>query len=208
MAVSVSVPPRPPFGRPARLRPRRRVALGVLLVGLAGAAAVSWALGARGATPRSPASLESPSVAPRPSVRRSVQSTSAAHAFTARVGDTPGCQTLAAAEPQLLCPLPGGVVTYTQVADPRAAYERVPHVLDGSTPSDARACAAGQSEERAWAWPQTPQQVAGRYLCRAGTTAAEMWWTVDDAGILGHAVRRDGDLPALFSWWRARREHP
>jgi hypothetical protein len=35
-----------------------------------------------------------------------------------------------------------------------------------------------------------------------------MWWTVDDARVLAYATRSDGDLAALFSWWRAHAEHP
>ncbi len=70
------------------------------------------------------------------------------------------------------------------------------------------ACAAGTDDERSWADPASPTTSAGRYLCRVVDGRAEMWWSADAAGVIGHASRVDDDLAALFSWWRARTEHP
>jgi hypothetical protein len=194
--------PRPPADRPSRLPRGRRLALGALLLLLAGATAV---LAARG----SPGPTEAAASPPRaPSPTAAAPSTAATvHAFDRVVGDSSGCQTLAAIEPQLLCALPGGVVTYMQVTDVQGAYSR--HVVDvPRDPAAAGACATGLPEEGAWSRPASPDLTAGRFACRVDATEAEMWWTVDDAGVLAHAVRRDGDLATLFAWWRAHDEHP
>lgn len=43
----------------------------------------------------------------------------------------------------------------------------------------------------------------GRLMCYSSATAPELWWTYEDAPILGIATRRDGDSDALLRWWRA-----
>ena len=139
---------------------------------------------------------------------RSTTTVAAVRPFTATVGDTTGCQTLAAAAPQLLCPIPNGTVTYMQVTDLASRYRAAAGPDDRVAERGDAACARGHDDERAWSRPDTPAQVAGRYRCRVAPTRAEMWWTVDDAGVLAHATRADGDLAALFSWWRAHAEHP
>jgi hypothetical protein len=65
----------------------------------------------------------------------------------------------------------------------------------------APACERGIPEERAWARPATPGEVAGRYQCRIEGGRAAMWWT--DGALLAHAVATDDNLGALFAWWRA-----
>ena len=65
------------------------------------------------------------------------------------------------------------------------------------------ACARGQPDERAWSRPETPDAISGRYRCRLEAGRAAIWWT-DEHGLLAHAVASDGDLAALFAWWRAR----
>jgi hypothetical protein len=67
----------------------------------------------------------------------------------------------------------------------------------------APACARGQPDERAWSRPETPDAISGRYRCRLEGGRAAIWWT-DEHGLLAHAVASDGDLAALFDWWRAR----
>jgi hypothetical protein len=132
-------------------------------------------------------------------------------AFGVDVGDTSGCQTLAGAEPSLLCPIDGGIVEYVQVRDALAEYRLVAGPDDGVAADGEPACADGRGEERAWATPDAPTAVAGRYLCRVVDGRAELWWTVYDDDVLAHASRRDGDLAALFTWWRAQestRGHP
>ena len=118
--------PRPPESRPRR-RPRlhlpaRTVLLGGLLLVLAvgcavalrvrpGSGSASGTGGRRGHRPRR-----------APVTARSTTTAPAVRPFTATVGDTTGCQTLAAAAPQLLCPIPDGTVTYTQVTDLASRY--------------------------------------------------------------------------------------
>ena len=68
------------------------------------------------------------------------------------------------------------------------------------------ACARGAEEERPWSRPAAPRVVAGRYACRVEQGRAAMWWTVDDRGLLAHAVAPDGDLPSLFAWWESHAE--
>jgi hypothetical protein len=70
----------------------------------------------------------------------------------------------------------------------------------------APACARGGQEERAWSRPDTPRRVAGRYACRVEQGRAAMWWTVDDRGLLAHAIASNGDLASLFAWWSSHSE--
>jgi hypothetical protein len=83
-----------------------------------------------------------------------------------------------------------------------AAYRRatgvaaLPHV-------GPPACERGAPDERAWSLPTEPGVAIGRYRCAFVRGRAVMWWTRGDR--LAHAVAADGDLAALFSWWRA---HP
>ncbi len=123
--------PRPPESRPRR-RPRlhlppRTVRLGGLLLVLAVGCGIALRLRPgpipeSGAIPESrAAALAAPARATVASAR-STTTASAVRPFTAAVGDTSGCQTLAAAAPQLLCPIPAGTVTFTQVTDVAARY--------------------------------------------------------------------------------------
>jgi len=180
--------------------PRRPVLLGAFLLVLA--VACLGALRAAGdRAPRRETDVRVAGAAATTSTAREARAT-----FAAVVGDTAGCQTLAAPEPQLLCPIPEGVVTFTQVANPMAGYSSVAGTGDAVAARGDAACAAGKPDERAWARPEAPAVVAGRYFCRVDGERAEMWWTVDDVGLLGHAHRHDDDLVALFSWWRGRSE--
>ena len=88
----------------------------------------------------------------------------------------------------------------------RRAIARSQAPATASPSAGEAACARGRDDERSWSRPDAPDRVAGRYRCQVAATRAEMWWTVDDAGVLAHATRTDGDLAALFSWWRARSE--
>ncbi len=202
--------PRPPASRPRRpprLRlllplPARTVRLGSLLLVLAVGCGIALRLGPGSASESGATATPGPrrSVAtPRPST-----TVPAVRPFTAAVGGTTGCQSLAAAAPQLLCPIPSGTVTYTQVTDVAARYRAIADPDDGVAERGPAACARGRADERAWSRPDAPARVAGRYRCRVVATRAEMWWTVTDAGVLADATRDDGDLSALFSWWRSR----
>jgi hypothetical protein len=192
--------PRPPADhRPARF-PRRRLLAGALVVVLA----VACVLAIRTRDTATP--VRGPAASHR---SRSSSSTAAVPAtFAAVIGDRTGCQGLAGTDPQLLCPIPEGVVEYTETASVEAAYRHIVGGDDGVGARGEAECANGRTEERAWARPSDPTHAAGRYVCRVVGARAEMWWTVDDAGVLGHAIRHDGDLAALFSWWRQSNEHP
>jgi hypothetical protein len=48
-----------------------------------------------------------------------------------------------------------------------------------------------------------PQVISGRYRCRLESGHAAIWW-IDEHGLLAHATASNGDLKALFAWWRAR----
>jgi len=195
--------PRPPAAapRPRSLpRPTRRVfAVGLLLSMLAAGAVVAGR--------RHNSSLASAPIPTAPATTVAARAEHGARQFRVGVGDTTGCQALVAAEPQLSCPLPSGAgaVTYTQVDDAAARYRVVVGDVHAIRHGDA-ACARGDADERAWSRPSTPTLIAGRYACRAAGSRAELWWTVDDIGLVGHATRTDGDLAALFTWWRDHHE--
>jgi hypothetical protein len=182
--------------------PRRPLLLGALVLALGVACVVVW----RGADGAAPAPRRPRAAGPTTTANGSTRE--AVAVFDVPVGDRTGCQTLGGPEPQLLCPLPDGVVEYLQVSSPLAAYARAigPTRPHGETTATESACARGEPEERPWATPTEPEVVAGRYLCRVEGGRADLWWTVDDARLLGHAFRRDGDVSALFTWWRGRRE--
>jgi hypothetical protein len=69
--------------------------------------------------------------------------------------------------------------------------------------SGAPACALGAPDERSWSGGSSPDVAIGRYRCRLEQGRAAMWWTRGDR--LAHALAPNGDLAALFAWWRA---HP
>jgi hypothetical protein len=204
-APEPALPARPAPPRVRRRWPKRPVLLAAFLVLLIAGCAL--AIGRGGGTPPARDAAPVASTAPSTDARAA---TSEAFAFD--IGDTTGCQTRSGVTPQLLCPLPDGTVEYLQVEDPEAAYRRIAGPDDATPSRGEAACARGHADERAWARPQAPAEVAGRYLCRLFEGRAEIWWTVDDSGLLGHAFRRDSDLAGLFTWWRARgeghAEHP
>jgi hypothetical protein len=100
--------------------------------------------------------------------------------------------------------IPGGTVVLSHPGDLERAYRAAVGPDDGVGARGAPTCERGQPDERAWSAPGAPGVVVGRYACRhTATGAAEMWWTDGDAGLLAHATREDGDLAALFAWWRS-----
>ncbi len=82
-----------------------------------------------------------------------------------------------------------------------AAYRRAAGA-EVAARTGAPACASGNPDERAWSVASAPVNAVGRYRCRFEKGHAAMWWT--NGGLLTHAVAPDGDLAALFTWWRAR----
>jgi hypothetical protein len=101
-------------------------------------------------------------------------------------------------------PIPAGRVEYSQPGNVTEAYRAVAGPDDGVAARGDAACARGVPEERAWSQPEAPAVEAGRYLCRRVGARAEMWWIETATGVLAHAVREDGDLAALFTWWRGQ----
>src|SRR5262245_54709213 len=205
VATPTSAPtvPRPPVTmRRSRPRPRpwrRILAVGALLLMLAVGAVLAGRHGGSSPVATPPRTA--------PVTTAAARDEHGARPFRVAVGDTTGCQALVAAEPQLSCPLPsgGGTVTYTQVDDAAARYRVVVGDAHAIRDGDA-ACARGDADERAWSRPSAPTVVAGRYACRAAGSRAELWWTVDDVGLVGHATSANGDLAALFTWWRDHHE--
>jgi hypothetical protein len=172
--------PRPPESRPRRrLRvhlPARTVLLGGLLLILAVGCAVAFRVRPGAGSASGSAAVASPP-GRAPVTAQSTTTVSGVRPFTATVGDTTGCQPLAAVAPQLLCPIPDGTVTYMQVTDLASRYRAAAGTDDRVAERGDAACARGHDDERAWSFP-TPTQVAGRYRCRVALTHAEMWWTI------------------------------
>ncbi|GIU88136.1 MAG: hypothetical protein KatS3mg009_2651 [Acidimicrobiia bacterium] len=104
---------------------------------------------------------------------------------------------------RLTCPIEHGTVELARPADPAREYRRALGPDDGTRATGPPACAAGRPEERAWSRPDAPAVTAGRYACRVVAGRAEIWWTEDATALLAHATRADGDLAALYEWWRA-----
>jgi hypothetical protein len=82
------------------------------------------------------------------------------------------------------------------------AYSRAAGAL-ARPASGAPACARGLPDERSWSQASSPSVAIGRYRCRLEQGRAAMWWTRGER--LAHALGPNGDLAALFAWWRA---HP
>ncbi len=112
-----------------------------------------------------------------------------------------------APEPVARSTVDGIDVEVREPAELDAAYRAVAPD-DGVAAVGPARCAQGAAEERAWSRPELPDRAAGRYRCAVVDSHASMWWTVDDRGLLGHAVAADGDLAALFAWWLAHGEAP
>jgi hypothetical protein len=132
---------------------------------------------------------------------------------TARVGDGDAlAQGGDAASTPVTRPTAGGgiAVEYRHFAG--QALEARYRTAIGSGPGAGRTaagppvCARGGEEERAWSRPVAPGRAVGRYACRVERGRAAMWWTVDDRGLLAHAIASNADLGSLFAWWEAHSE--
>jgi hypothetical protein len=128
-------------------------------------------------------------------------------ATTTTVPRTRDCRGLSPTRREVRCVI-DGIELNVQLFAPEAvttAYRRAIGAAGTGTTarSGAPACARGLPDERAWSVAASPAMAAGRYQCRVERGRAAMWWTRGDR--LEHAVSRDGDLAALFSWWRT---HP
>src|SRR5437868_5919520 len=176
----------------------RPLAAFALLAGLTGAWVVA---GHRAPTPAAgdaPAALASPSFVSSPSNVASTATT------TTTVPRTRDCLGLSVARREVRCVI-DGIDLDARLYAPgtvAAAYRRAAGA-DAVARSGSPACARGVPDERAWSSAALPRAGLGRYRCMFEHERAAMWWTNGDR--LVHAVARDADLAALFSWWRA---HP
>jgi hypothetical protein len=180
----------PPLRIPAaRWRP---VAAAALIAGLTAA----WLMvGHRGAPAVSAASPE-----PRSSSSiSSIPSTSSS--FSTTVPVSADCRGLSPARREVRCTVDAVAVDVRLLSSALvgAAYRRASGA-DVAARSGAPACAHGAPDERAWSAAVSPISAVGRYRCRFEHGFAAMWWTHGDR--LVHAVAPDGDLAALFAWWR------
>ena len=141
------------------------------------------------------------------SVTPSTIVSSSTAATTTTVPRTRDCRGLSPTRREVRCVI-DGIELDVQLFAPEAvaaAYRRATGVAGAgmAARSGPPACARGLPDERAWSAVASPATAAGRYQCRIERGRAAMWWT---RGVrLEHAVARDGDLAALFSWWRT---HP
>lgn len=117
---------------------------------------------------------------------------------------TADCHGLAVARPEVRCVVAGVDLDVRRFAPATVAAADVRATGAEAKPrTGPPACAAGHADERSWSISSAPDAAVGRYRCRFESGRAAMWWTQD--GRLFHATTHDGDLAALFAWWRA---HP
>ena len=157
---------------------------------LIGSLAAAWLVAGRhAAAPASP-------TGPAPLVTTATLRTRLAHPEQ--------CADVAAPMPTVRCVVAGVIVEVRELdADVATAYAREVTVARRAHTGPPQ-CARGHAEERSWSRPSAPARVVGRYACGHEHQRAAMWWT-DDHGLLWHAVARDDNLAALFSWWQ---RHP
>jgi hypothetical protein len=124
------------------------------------------------------------------------------------VPDPDHCSDVPGAVAELRCWIDNVSVQYRLLGAAAAAsvYRSTAGAAAAAERSGPPACAHGTAEERAWSQPSAPTRTVGQYRCVLVSGRAEMWWTNQGGGVLGHAVALDGDLAALFAWWRARPE--
>ena len=176
----------------------RPLAAFALLAGLTAAWVVAGHRAPTSAAGDAPAALASPSFVSSPSNLASTAAT------TTTVPRSRDCLGLSIARREVRCVIDGIDLDLRLYAPGTvaAAYRRAAGA-DVAARSGSPACARGVPDERAWSSAALPRAGLGRYRCLFEHERAAMWWTNGDR--LVHAVARDGDLAALFSWWRA---HP
>jgi hypothetical protein len=195
--------------RPAPTGRARKVTAMVLVGGLA----VGWIATSRAGhgsgsnraeTPR-PATVTSPV---RTDANRSW------HALRALIPNGARCSAARGPGTEARCSVAGVDVDYRLLGGRslRAAYlaPLAPGLSGGSMVlgpgSGPPVCAHGGEEERSWSRPTAPRRAVGRYACRIEQGRAAMWWTVDDRGLLAHAMSPGADLTSLFAWWESHSE--
>jgi hypothetical protein len=127
-------------------------------------------------------------------------------ALRARFADAGKCADVPGPVPTLRCVI-DRVDVEARLLEPKhaqAVYEQESAAITAPRQGPP-ACARGQADERAWSRPVAPAVAVGRYHCRIEAGRAAIWWT-DEHGLVAHAVAVDGDLAALFEWWRAHHD--
>ncbi len=74
-----------------------------------------------------------------------------------------------------------------------------------SSIKDLSMAACGDAGESPTTWRQgSAGQTAGRVACGTYNNAATIIWTTDSKNVLGHITASNGDLDALYQWWRTK----
>ncbi len=188
--------PKPEPARPRRSRP---AAAALLLVALAaGLVFVRARPQSDAASPPAAATMPPPTT-----TTLAVADTSALRTLFADAG---ACADVPGTEPHIHCYVDGVTIDarLLDVETARSAYVRESSARISPRTGEP-ACAHGRPDERAWSRPAAPTRPVGRYHCRVERGHAAIWWT-DEHGLVAHAVGPDGDLAALFRWWRAHND--
>jgi hypothetical protein len=149
-----------------------------------------------GTAPRHPLSASGASAPTAPAISPSTSTSVAPR--------TPDCRGLSVARRAVRCVI-DGVQLEIRLSAPGSAAEAYTRAAGAVArpASGSPACARGVPDERSWSEVSSPTVAIGRYRCRLEQGRAAMWWTRGDR--LAHALGPNGDLAALFAWWRA---HP
>jgi hypothetical protein len=72
-----------------------------------------------------------------------------------------------------------------------------------STIKDVSMAACGDAGQSPTTWHQgSSGQSAGQVACGTYKNAATITWTTDSKNVLGHITASNGDVNALYQWWR------
>ena len=189
----VAAPARPATAARGRL-PRRPLLVGRLPPRARG--------GVRGRASAAGGSAVDGPVAAAPWSRTTTTGAPASHAAGRRSprssATPPDARPSRGAEPQLLCPMPDGVVEYTQVVNPTTAYRQVAGAEDAVAARGDAACATGRPDGARVGAARSRRRrppVATSAGSKAGAPRSGGRSTM--RRLLGHAFRRDDDLAAL-----------
>ncbi len=72
-----------------------------------------------------------------------------------------------------------------------------------STIKDVSLTACGDAGQSPTTWHQGSSATAGQVACGTYKNAATITWTTDAKKVLGHVTASNGDVNALYQWWRA-----
>ncbi len=72
-----------------------------------------------------------------------------------------------------------------------------------STIKDVSLAACGDAGQSPTTWHQGSSAAAGQVACGTYKNSATITWTTDAKNVLGHVTANNGDVNALYQWWRA-----